>query len=147
MTLQTAKERLDFFIENAPTLFALLDDVSLNEKPNPLKWSKKEILGHLVDSAANNNQRFIRSQYLEDLTLVYDQNQWVKHSHYQYMDKEQLFDFWLAYNKHIRHIIQHFEEQNLKKLCITSTPEPLTVEALFIDYVSHMAYHMAQIIE
>jgi hypothetical protein len=63
-------------------------------KPHPDKWSKKQILGHLIDSAANNHQRFIRIQYEDVPTVVYDQTQWNKLNHYQELDSRQAIMMW-----------------------------------------------------
>src|SRR6185436_12071230 len=52
-------------------------------KPDPKKWSKKEILGHLVDSAQNNIRRFIVGQYENNPQIVYNQDQWVAMQVYQ----------------------------------------------------------------
>ncbi len=42
----------------------------------PNKWSKKEIIGHLINSATNNHQRFVRCQFETIPKIVYDQNKW-----------------------------------------------------------------------
>ena len=59
-----------------PHLSAISEDAAA-QKPNPSKWSKKEILGHLIDSAANNHQRFIRLQLAREIGLPgYEQDNW-----------------------------------------------------------------------
>src|SRR6187549_2095402 len=50
----------------------------------PGKWSPKQILGHLTDSAANNHQRFVRAQEQDPLKLPgYAQEHWVACQHYE----------------------------------------------------------------
>ena len=66
-------------VEDFAERFENLDEEKASTKPKPDKWSRKEILGHLVDSAANNHQRFVRAQYSKDTNfLPYEQKEWVK---------------------------------------------------------------------
>lgn len=55
--------RLQFLIDTIPSLLTEIDEVQFSNKPNFEKWSKKEIIGHLIDSATNNHQRFVRCQF------------------------------------------------------------------------------------
>jgi hypothetical protein len=64
MTKQVA-DRLGHFCDMVPEKIKALDKENLKVKPGPGKWSRQEILGHLIDSAANNHQRFIRVQFEE----------------------------------------------------------------------------------
>ena len=73
------RKTVDDFVER----FEQFDEGTSSHKPNPGKWSRKEILGHLLDSASNNHQRFVRAQYMKDVNfLSYDQNQWVNIQRY-----------------------------------------------------------------
>src|SRR4030095_2595683 len=54
-------------VETASQQLRLLQETEVSLKPAPGKWSKKEILGHLIDSATNNHQRFVRTQMTEEL--------------------------------------------------------------------------------
>src|ERR1700730_18802530 len=69
-------------------------------------WSAKQIIGHLIDSAANNHARFVVAQIKDDLVFAgYDQNSWVEIQHYQQAPWAQLVDLWRAYNLHLLHVM------------------------------------------
>src|SRR6478736_6524805 len=93
--------RLDLLINTIPSLLTNIEDSNASLKPSPDKWSKKEILGHLIDSATNNHQRFIRGQFEDVPTISYDQNQWNRLNHYNEIALTQLIVFWMQYNKHL----------------------------------------------
>ena len=50
-------------IEEASPLLARMKPEVVSSKESAGKWSRKELLGHLIDSAANNHQRFVRASY------------------------------------------------------------------------------------
>ncbi|MBK9046740.1 MAG: hypothetical protein IPL74_08565 [Bacteroidetes bacterium] len=72
---------MEFFIENVPNVLIQIEDEMA--KKSLQKWSKKEILGHLIDSATNNHQRFVRGQFETVPEISYDQNNWNTFSYYQ----------------------------------------------------------------
>ncbi len=117
-----------------------------NHKNSPGKWSKKEILGHLIDSAANNHQRFIRAQYEKVPVIVYDQNKWNELNNWQDADSRHLINFWMMYNHHLISVIKNIPEEKLKLECKTSGDKNVTLEFLVIDYVEHLEHHLNQII-
>src|SRR5580700_1612062 len=78
------------------------------------KWSRKEILGHLIDSAANNHQRFVRGQLDRELiTPGYAQEQWVETERFNDREWNELVQFWIAYNRHLLHLISHASPERL----------------------------------
>ena len=88
---------------------------SLTKKVNPEKWSKKEIVGHLIDSAINNLQRFTEIQF-EDKPFVinnYNQTELVKANDYQHADTLHLLNFWLEINTRIQSIIENQTSETL----------------------------------
>src|SRR5688572_12617744 len=105
--------RLDHLLKTIPDLLHKIPENEFRQKPKPEKWSKQEILGHLIDSAANNHQRFIRIQYENDPAIVYDQDKWNAHHHYNELSKDFVIEFWWLYNKHILELIIKVPEQNL----------------------------------
>ncbi|ALL07455.1 hypothetical protein AQ505_19350 [Pedobacter sp. PACM 27299] len=147
MTTDINLNRLLYLCETIPMLFAELRETELSDKPAPNKWSKKEILGHLIDSAACNHQRFVRAQFEHLPTIIYDQNNWNSVSHYQSMDSKRLLAFWIAYNLHLVELMQLMAPENLEKRCVTGGEEEHTIAWLFNDYVSHLEYHLRQILK
>ncbi len=140
-----AIQRLEFLCNILPPLLNKLEEKDFSFKPNPEKWSKKEILGHLIDSATNNHQRFIRAQFQEVPTIVYDQNNWNKYSHYSNMDSKHVISFWEIYNRHLLKIVKAIPSENLEREC--QTESRVTLEWLIDDYVKHLEHHLRQILD
>jgi hypothetical protein len=67
--------RLHYLCRIIPPLLLVIDEQTFSHKPAPGKWSKKEIPGHLVDSANNNHQRFLRAQFEDVPAIFYDPGQ------------------------------------------------------------------------
>ena len=139
-------ERLNYLCNTIPALLIKIDDATFLEKTNPEKWSKKEILGHLIDSATNNHQRFVRSQFEQTPTIIYDQNNWNKCNYYQQIDRKQIVDFWTTYNKQLLELIKNIPSENLFKECKTSDGNNYTIEFIFNDYLEHLEHHLKQIV-
>lgn len=145
--IQKAIDRLFFLCDTIPTLLNEIDDTLFSEKPNVEKWSKKEILGHLIDSATNNHQRFVRSQFEQTPTIIYDQNNWNKYNYYQQSAKKQIIDFWTVYNRQLVELIKNIPSENLVKECKTSDGNNYTIAFLITDYVEHLEHHLQQIVK
>jgi hypothetical protein len=136
-------ERLNHWIIEVPSRVNISEQ-ELAWKSQPHKWSKKEVLGHLCDSAINNLQRFIRVQYEEQpyKVLKYAQNQWVELMNYQNLPVEHILNLWLSLNKQIAEIMIQFPEDKLQLLCDTGDAKLVTIEWIMIDYVDHMEHHL-----
>jgi len=112
------------------------------------KWSRKEILGHLIDSAANNHQRFIRAQLGGEIKLPgYEQEAWVHAQDYANEPWDNLVQLWKSYNLHLYHVGTKIPSERLNSICFIGTDEPVTLEFLFTDYVRHVRHHLEQIFE
>jgi hypothetical protein len=123
------------------------------------KWSPKEIIGHLIDSAANNHQRFVRAQFTDDLVFPgYEQEQWVQAQCYQRESWPQLIQLWRAYNLHLHHVVSCVPEEKLTKpraphslqriaWKTVSAEQPVTLEYLIRDYIAHLKHHLDQIFD
>ncbi|MGB5289296.1 MAG: DinB family protein [Ignavibacteriaceae bacterium] len=146
---QKVINRLQEHIDLAASEFLKYPEGELRRKPAPGKWSRKELLGHLIDSAANNHHRFIKIQFMPQPFFVegYAQNDWVRIQNYNEKDTEQLVELWKVYNEHILFIMQNTPEENLK-IKITAEDPFENADTLFLlmkDYVDHMDHHFKQI--
>ena len=122
------------------------------------KWSPKEIIGHLIDSAANNHQRFVRAQFTDDLVFEgYDQEEWVRVQHYSQESWIQLVRLWQHYNLHLLHFMTFTPTEPLRKLRArhslsriawqeVNENEAVTLEGFMRDYVEHLKNHLRQIL-
>jgi hypothetical protein len=114
-------------------------------------WSRKEILGHLIDSATVNHQRFVRAQLETGFSLLYQQNEWVDLQHYRDRPWEELVTLWTALNRHLLHAIEALPEEKLQNLCGHGSEggpgeaEPWTLAYRIPDYLHHMRHHIEQI--
>jgi hypothetical protein len=134
-------------VDKVSPLLRALPMSRVAEKPRPEKWSKKEILGHLVDSACNNQQKFVRTMAQPNLDFVgYEQNHWVEAQHYQRMNWQVLVDFWASYNLHIAHIIEHVEISKLDHTISINGSEKFTLRFIMSDYAQHLTHHLKQIL-
>jgi len=111
------------------------------------KWSNKEIIGHLIDSAQINLQQFVRCTYEQDFKLVYAQNEWVTAAHYQNVDIKEVLDLWILLNRQIIRVLINYPEDRLDVTCDTGKTEVQlhSVKWLADDYVRHMQHHLDQI--
>ncbi len=118
-------------------------------KPNPTRWSKKEIVGHLIDSAQNNLRRFVVTQYAANQNIVYDQNQWVALQHYQTTATIDLLDLWRLLNFQIARVIENIPPEQLTQTCDTGKngPELYALDWLIKDYLAHTQHHLRQVTE
>lgn len=126
-----------------------IDEPAFSAKPLPGKWSKKEIVGHLVDSGHNNLRRFICAQYeAEPPHIVYNQDFWVAANSYQQMPKAEVLQLWQLINERICAVLQAMPQEYYSQSCNTGrdTPQLHTVEWLAADYVRHMKHHLNQVI-
>jgi hypothetical protein len=144
--IEKAISRLSYIIDKVPNILTEIDEDTMSAKPLPNKWSKKEILGHLIDSATNNHQRFIRGQFELNPEICYDQNKWNEFGFYQEIDSKQIINFWTIYNKQLIEIIKRIPAENLTRQ-IKIGENLLTLEFLIIDYVEHLEHHLKQVIE
>lgn len=139
--------------------FLMVDDKDAAVKPAPNKWSAKEILGHLIDSASNNHGRFVRAQFSDDLIVTpYAQNDWVEAADYQNMDWQDLLITWRQMNILVSNIMYNTTpevrdkqrtEHNLHKSAMEpiAEGEPTTLGHFMEDYVFHLKHHLGQIRE
>jgi hypothetical protein len=125
---------------------AAISEEAASAKPMPAQWSIKELLGHLLDSASNNHQRFVRLQIFSEIEFpFYQQNEFVMVNHYQQQQWQTLLDFWKQYNLHLAHLVEHMDESTLNNAWVTPDQERLTLGHIVEDYLRHLRHHLKQI--
>ncbi|MDR3694984.1 DinB family protein [Mucilaginibacter sp.] len=129
-------------------LNSYIETIDWEFRPSPEKWSAKEIIGHLTDSAQVNLQRFVRCTYQENFKLVYDQVEWVQAQHYQEANLEELLSLWRLLNGQIIRVLDNYPADGLQAQCDNSKTEQSlhTVEFLALDYIEHLKHHLNQIV-
>jgi hypothetical protein len=126
-----------------------LHEVSEQESTKPILgggWSHKQLLGHLIDSASNNHQRFVRAALETSLDFPsYDQEGNVRVQAVQEADWQLLVQLWAAYNRYLAHVIAHLPASKLETVCRIGQGEPVTLGFLAADYLTHLVHHLRQI--
>ncbi len=113
-------------------------------KPGPAKWSKKEALGHLIDSAQNNIRRFVVTQYDDKPKITYAQDIWVTAANYQNYITGDLIGLWVLLNKHICIILKNIPGEVEQNLC--NVGEMRSIQWLAEDYNKHLLHHLHQVL-
>jgi hypothetical protein len=143
--MQTVINELNKIVHDYARKFSAMSVHDFSAKKDSRKWSKKEVIGHLIDSAQNNLRRFIVTQYEpETLRITYDQDFWVAANSYQAMSTDDLIALWRLLNDRIATVLQNMPETSYKKTAMTSKLD--TLEFLAEDYVKHMKHHINQVI-
>jgi len=151
--------KLGNIVKNATVKITLIDEEIMSLKPELGKWSKKEILGHLVDSAFNNHRRFLLAGLQSNLIFEgYDQDEWVMKNNYQNRSADSILNLWQQSNQHISFLIEGIPEDLLlrktkahhfDKMCMQLLPEDVESNLAYLiwDYTYHIEYHLNQIID
>jgi hypothetical protein len=152
-----AIELLEIVDRVTPRLLDISDEGSAR-RPAPGKWSPREIVGHLVDSASNNHQRFVRAQWQDDLVFQgYAQDGWVAAQRYQEAPWTELVILWAHFNRHLARVmdavpgeirLRPHRRHNLHQMAWQPVPEsePATLDYFMRDYVGHLKHHVRQIL-
>ena len=124
------------------------DPARLDVHPNgPHSWSPKQELGHLIDSAANNHQRFVRAALESEYTGPgYAQDAWVSLHNYKNLPWETLVTFWFEYNQLLAELLDNIPPNKLDTWCTIGAAQPVTLAFLIEDYVKHMRHHLDKIL-
>lgn len=137
-------EVVDFFAAR----LMLIDAASAHFKPSEERWAISEVVGHLIDSASNNHQRFVRALNSDTLEFPnYEQNSCVKSQGYIESSWDELIQLWKFYNLHLAHIIRRIPDHKMRVRCTIGTNEPVSLSFLVEDYVSHLKHHLNKINE
>jgi len=149
-------ELRDAIARARPFLDSISDEAS-GRRSAPGKWSPREIVGHLIDSASNNHQRFVRAQFRDDLEFSgYDQDAWVSVQRYHDAPWSELVALWYYFNLHIARVMKSAANDertrprarhNLDQIAWKTVPrdQPATLDYFMRDYVGHLKHHLAQL--
>ncbi|HEU5292301.1 MAG TPA: DinB family protein [Cyclobacteriaceae bacterium] len=147
--MKNVTQELSDLLAEYSAKFNAIPDSEFSNKPLQHKWSKKEVVGHLIDSAQNNLRRFIVGQYeTQAPNIVYDQDFWVNVNGYQRMKKEEVIMLWKLINERICSVLNAMPEINYSKQCNTGKTEVQlhSLQWLAEDYIKHMKHHLNQVI-
>lgn len=146
------QELLSLIDEWEPKLLALSEDL-ITFRLNNERWTIKETVGHMVDSASNNTHRIIHLQY-QPSPLVYpdyanlgNNDRWVAIQNYQTEKWYDLVQLWKYLNLHIVHVIHHVNMDKLENEWITALDQRVSLKAMIIDYLRHFKLHLSEIDE
>ena len=155
----TPEAQLRLAVASATPALEVISDADASLPRAPGKWSRKEIVGHLIDSASNNHERFVRAQFTDDLICpTYDQEAWVRTQRYRDASWIELVLLWAHFNLHLARVMEAVPSEdrtlprtrhNLHQVAFRTVAEnePTTLEYFMQDYVVHLEHHLRQIFE
>jgi hypothetical protein len=133
-------------VERATRVFEGWSDAEAMRSRAEGKWVRKEILGHLIDSAFNNHQRFVRAQLAGTYTGPgYEQESWVRVHGYRERAWSELVRLWVAANGQLAAVIERVPAAKLDTPCTIGDDAPETLGFVMRDYLEHMKKHLSQI--
>jgi hypothetical protein len=144
---QTIQE-LQTLVDDFSARLRLLSNSDFEAKPQPHKWSRKEVIGHLIDSGQNNLRRFIVSTYADTPpNITYEQDIWVKMNGYQNMPADAVITLWSLVNRQIIAVLKQMPPDHYSKTCDTGRDKQQLHSLLWLaeDYVKHMKHHLNQV--
>lgn len=142
--MKTIALQLETIIDGYLPQLNKLSETEFIFKSSPAKWSKKELIGHLIDSAQNNIRRFIVAQYEEDPFIVYNQDKWVAINDYQHQPLEHVVQLWYLMNKQLVYVLKNTSDELGHRTSKTDSLK--TIEWLASDYLKHLAHHLHQVL-
>jgi hypothetical protein len=136
-------------IEQARPLLHQISAEEASVKPGAERWSKQEILGHLIDSAGNNQQKFLRAMQAaggHGEFVGYAQDFWVNAQHYNTANWVEIIALWEYFNRHLAHVMQHTAPEKLENTISIDGSQAFSLSFLMADYVEHLKHHLNQIL-
>jgi len=137
------------FNADLAAIFAALLAVPPNVVDTPWRaggWTRKQIVGHLCDSATNNRQRFVRASMQVTYTGPgYAQDAWVEAHGYEVQAWETLLGWWQVEHEILKAVVARIPEERMGTLCTVGDDAPVTLRFLIEDYLRHQKWHLAQI--
>jgi len=142
-------DELNTVVTTVSAKLSFMPESDFESRPQPGKWSKKEVLGHLIDSAHNNLRRLVVGQYeSKPPHIIYERDFWVKANDYQYESGENLVLLWRLLNHRIAAVLASMPVEKYSHRCDTGkgATSLKTLDWLAADYVKHMKHHVNQIL-
>jgi len=146
VTSRIARDLLATIESELPNLVAIDEERASTPRADG-KWSRKQVMGHLVDSAFNNHQRFVRAQLSSSLSFPgYTQDSWVTAQAYQDRSWADILRLWVEVNRHLAHVMSCVPDDVAAREGIAPDGEGrVTLAFLMEDYVGHLRHHVEQI--
>lgn len=145
--MKLVAQHLSETIDSVLPKLKAITDAEASVKPRPEKWSNKEIIGHLIDSACNNQQKFVRTMQQTHLDFVgYNQDTWVALQQYNTANWSDLLETWVGYNRQIAHIISTVASSVLGHTISIEGVGPFTLQFIMTDYAEHLKHHLKQVL-
>jgi hypothetical protein len=109
-------------------------------------WTRKQVLGHMLDSAANNRQRFVRAAIDGHYRGPgYAQQAWVDAHGYAEQEWEILIGWWNVEHEILASVVDRIPIERLEASCIVGDDAPVTLRFLIEDYLRHQQGHAGQL--
>jgi hypothetical protein len=109
-------------------------DQLLKRKP----WTRKEALGHLIDSAAAHQQWFARALIEPRLAApVGPQDEWVAAQQYRTFSWQDTVDLWVSLNRFLIHVLAQIPEAKLNTPCRIGIADAIPLSDLITRYIAH----------
>jgi hypothetical protein len=144
--MRELSERLLSLVEAAEPRLREISEKKSIQPILPGGWSRKQVVGHLIDSASNNHQRFVRAALQTSLDFPgYDQTGSVRVQVAQSVDWHLLVSLWATYNRYLAHVIGQLPAAKLETVCRIGSGDAVTLGFLATDYVAHLAHHLNQL--
>lgn len=144
--MQELSDRLLRLIERAEPELRIISEAESSKPFLAGGWSRKELLAHLIDSASNNHQRFVRAALQAALEFPgYNQDENVRVQQVQRVEWLLLVSLWAAYNRYLSHVIARLPAAKLETPCRIGSGQTVTLRFLAADYVDHLAHHLRQL--
>ena len=147
--MEKIAEELHAIVTKYSHAIAGISEAEFSHRPLPTKWSRKEVLGHLIDSGHNNLRRFVCGQYeTTPPHIIYEQDFWVKTNGYQHATAENVLALWELVNLQIIAVLRTMPAAHYSRTCNTGrqSDELHSLQWLAADYVKHLKHHINQII-
>ena len=122
-------------------------EASADTPYRPGGWTRKQVLGHMLDSAANNHQRFVRAALDGHYSGPgYQQEGWVEIHGYGELPWETLLEMWAGTSGMLQRVVARIPEERFEAMCVIGDATPVTLQFLIEDYIAHQRHHVAQIL-